>query len=176
MLLISGIYSACDPATWEALVQGLESYNQQQQTAASTTSQRGDSFRVNSIVEFDWLKGNYDWIEPSKQRLLQSQFVFHSDGSFTYILPYDNSTTYRLYGTWWLTDAGERRFEGSTGSSNGAGSGTSILISGRTYAYAGQTRATMSYASGATYYAKVNNSEFQNSASKRFNAKVVLVK
>jgi hypothetical protein len=75
-----------------------------------------------------------------------------------------------------LNEEGERIFEGSTGSSNGAGSGTSILISGRVYSYAGQSRATISYASGASYYAKVNNSEFTNSASKRFNAKVVLVK
>jgi len=75
-----------------------------------------------------------------------------------------------------LNDAGERIFQGSTGSNNGAGSSTSILVSGRTYTHAGQTRATMSYASGANYYAKVNNTEFTNSASKRFNAKVVLVK
>ncbi len=175
LLLLSSIFSACDPATWDALAQGLETYNQQQ-TNISNTSQAGTTFRVSAIAEFDWIKGNYDWIAPSKQRLLQSQFVFHGDGSFTYVLPYDNTTTYRLYGAWSFNDDGERIFQGSTGSSNGAGSSTSILISGRTYAYAGQTRATITYASGANYYAKVNNAEFTNNASKRFNAKVVLVR
>lgn len=177
IMLISSLSTACDPATWEALAQGLESYNQQQQTSANTNaSQGGATFRVSSIVEFDWLKGNYDWIAPSKQRLLQSQFVFHADGSFTYVLPYDNTTTYRLNGDWSFNDSGERVFQGSTGTGNGAGSSTSILVSGRTYSYAGQVRATLSYASGANYYAKVNNTEFNNSASKRFNAKIVLVK
>lgn len=177
LVLLSGLSTVCDPATWEALAKGLESYNQQQQsTTNANASQTGVTYQVSSIVEFDWLKGNYDWIAPSKQRLLQSRFVFHGDGSFTYVLPYDNTTTYRLYGAWSLNDSGERVFQGSTGTNNGAGSSTSILVSGRTYSYAGQMRATISYASGANYYAKVNNTEFTNSASKRFNAKVVLVK
>lgn len=132
------------------------------------------SFSVASILEFDWIRGNYEWQQPSQQRLLASQFIFNAGGSFTYVLPYDYSTTYYLYGTWYLSDSGECFFEGSTGTSNGAGSGTSIHINGRVYQYGSQTRATISYASGANYYAKVNNAEFVNSASKRFNAKIVL--
>lgn len=170
------IFAFYDSKTWEVLVQKLNANRKESIAYNSLTQKGGATFQVSSIVQFDWLKGNYEWAEPSKQRLLQSQFIFNSDGSFTYVLPYDNSTTYRLYGAWSLNEEGERIFEGSTGSSNGAGSGTSILISGRVYSYAGQSRATISYASGASYYAKVNNSEFTNSASKRFNAKVVLVK
>lgn len=132
------------------------------------------TYTVSSIVEFEWIKGNYEWVQPSRQRLLQSQLVFNKDGSFVYVLPYDTYTTYYLSGAWYLNDSGERIFEGSTATSNGAGSGTKILINGKMYKYGSETRAVISYASGANYYAKVNGTEFSNNVSKQFNAKVVL--
>lgn len=176
LLLLGGLSASKKISIWNVVNVGHQPSCERADTASSSETLCVTAYSVSSIVEFDWVKGNYDWIVPSKQRLLLSQFVFSEDGSFTYVLPYDNTTTYRLYGAWAFNDEGERIFQGSTGTNNGAGSSTSILVSGRTYVYGGQTRATLSYASGANYYAKVNNAEFANSASKRFNAKIVLAR
>jgi hypothetical protein len=169
-LLSAYAFTPCGPEVWKPSAKNLNTSNPQQLQSNNS----GVTLGVASIVKFDWIKGNYEWYQPSKQRLQQSQFVFKDGGDFVYVLPYDYTTTYRLYGSWYRSDSGDLFFEGSTGSSNGAGSGTSIHVNGRVYEYGSQLRATLSYASGANYYAKVNNTEFVNSASKRFNALVVL--
>lgn len=132
------------------------------------------SLYVSKIVNFSWIRGRTSWISSSKERLRNSRIDFDDYGNCTFIMPWDNSTTYRLKGDYWTDGDDVIHFLVSRRTSNYAGSGTQLLISGSIYTRGNNIYADLDYGSKANYYADVNDTQFFNTASKRFTAKVAL--
>ena len=130
----------------------------------------GTTLSTVSVDQFNWIEGLPAWQQDSRTRLYSSKFKFGTAGGFTYTFQYDSTHKYTLHGEYYQ-DGNEYLFVAIRNTNNGSGSGTQVLVQGLiTPTGNGQYRVQMDYGSSANYSAIVNNQQFLNSASKRFQA------
>lgn len=137
---------------------------------SSTAITSGTTLSTVSVDQFIWIEGLSSWKQDSKNRLYSSKFIFGASGRFTYTFQYDSSRKYTLSGEYY-PNGNEYLFIADRYTNNNAGSGTQMLVQGRiSPKNNGQYRVQMDFGSSANYSAIVNNQQFLNSASKRFQA------
>ena len=49
------------------------------------------AYTVEDVTEFNWITGNQEWRQPSKDRLWSSQFTFKSNDEFIYQFDYSTN-------------------------------------------------------------------------------------
>jgi|GEM_PF-2031022 len=139
------------------------------QKEAAPTLNTGTTYTVASVDQFTWITGSSNGIQPSKDRLGSSKFVFSDNGTMTYTFDFDPANTYVLTGDYYENSSGGYAFVAAQSTNNGAGSGTQIIVQGTIIpGSSGNFKVTMEYGAGAYYSASVNNQQFFNQASKRF--------
>jgi hypothetical protein len=133
------------------------------------------NYTVVSIDQFDWITGSSAWIQDSKSRLKTSKFKFKTNGEMTYVFDFDASNTYTLTGEYFENGSGGYEFYAVRNTSNGAGSGTQVIVEGTINSGSdGQFKVNMEYGSAANYSAYVNNQSFFSQASKRFSTTITI--